>query len=849
MSVLYDDFIADPLRTDVYLVEIESKGSSTRGGMSATIDSTTHYYSTGFYPGYLPYASVALNVEKGVVPPGTVVSSPAISGGELRISGPYGYVDRFLWYRWGGGFARVIHVGYSPMHGGWVSRADGRSLFSGEIAQVRVEPLEAVVELRSPGARMAEKMQTAAMLGSPWMLHFDGTSTQAKTAGPKPSITALTGTMTVEFRLYIESLPGSEAYLAGLYGGSAWPWAVTLTSGGALRFKSSTTTYHTTTATLSVKAWYHVAVAIGTTSTIFYITPELTGVVATETDAANNTGRPAASGTPGFAIGCAGAASYFNGYIHHVRLWSTKRTADELAETRYRRLTEGEETDDNLIGLWRGEDGGTLSGGAFDDRMADSSQIPTTQTEISAVAAGNKFTRTTGSFVTDGWVAGMRGLSSAFGDASNNGLWTVSTVSALELAVTGLTLVDESGVVAALLQSAPLEIVDSGAVQWVQALEGQNDVGGTPKPLAYGVCESVPGVSAGLAPYQVFLVAANKCNAVSAVYVGGLLYVLDTAYTDLTAFLLATTDPGKYDTLIYDGGTYVRLGSQPSFPVTVDLQGDATGSGYVSTAGQIARRIVTTRGTDPLDDPSELDTGSFTDLDTANSEAVGFYAVGDEIISDCAAFVLGSVGASGFFSDTDGKFTVNRFGGVTGTPVASFDSRSIIGIEAQSVDPPIYAVVIRYRRQYRKLSLDEIAASVLQADDPVVARLTTEYLTVRVENPAVLNLYPRAGTLTVDTGLSTETAARTEGTRVLGLYAGEASGYSLKVDSVLARLVEIGDPVYITLSEFGSNGAPLDRLMLEPDTVSAKFITLRKAPVFTSEEVPYVELVVWKGEA
>lgn len=842
-GVTFAQFLADPLRIDTFLVEVEPYDVDAE-------DVHPFYYSSGPYVSaptdtpaqqvYIPRATVALNAAHGVRVPGTVSDAPAVAGGEIRIGGLFGDTDALLGYLWNGRTARVLHAGYSPAYGQWVARADARVLYEGEIAAVKIETEEAVIELRQADARLAAPMQTSALLGSPWMLHFDGSSTQVKTAGPEPKL-GIVNDLTAEFRIYIEALPASEAYVVGFYGGTAWPWAVTLTSGGALRLKSSTTTYHTTTTNaLSVKRWYHVAVAVDSASTIFYVCDQLTGEPTTEV-AASATGRPARSGSPGFAIGCAGAASYLNGYVHHVRVWSAKRTASEIDGARWRRLTSGEEVDADLKGLWRFEDGGTAIGGAFDDRVGDASDLTTTQATISAVASGNKFTRGSGSFSTDGWVAGMRGLSSGFGTAANNALFTVATVSATELAVTGPTLVNESSVVAALLTSAPLEVSDAGAIEWVQALEGQSDVAGTLRPLAYGRVESAPGILVGVAPNSVFLFSSNKASAISAVYVGGVLHTLDTAYTDLTTFLLATTDPAKYDTLICDSGCYVRLGTAPSFPVTIDGRGDATGSGYVETAGAVARRIATTRGPQPFTDPGEIDTTAFSALDSANSAPVGAYAFGDEQVADVVGFVLGSVSAFGFIDGESGKLAVSRFGGVSGTPVAAVDERHIESISAAQTDAPVYAIALGYGRQYVTLSIEQIAGIVIQQDDPIVSRLLAEYRYARVENGAVLTAYPRASVLTIDTGLATEADAIAEGQRLLPLYAGEGRAYKLRIAAGAVDGVAAGDVLTISLRERTLGGAVLTRLGLGG---GGNFVVMEKAPV---ADEGLTDVTVWKG--
>jgi hypothetical protein len=62
-----------------------------------------------------------------------------------------------------------------------------------------------------------------------------------------------------------------------------------------------------------------------------------------------------------------------------------------------------------------------------------------------AVGSTSTFTQATGSFITDGFVTGMKIETAAFTDGANNGIFTVSNVAALTLTVEETTLVVESG--------------------------------------------------------------------------------------------------------------------------------------------------------------------------------------------------------------------------------------------------------------------------------------------------------------------------------------------------------------------------------------------------------------------
>jgi len=60
----------------------------------------------------------------------------------------------------------------------------------------------------------------------------------------------------------------------------------------------------------------------------------------------------------------------------------------------------------------------------------------TTASNITIVAATKTMTRAAGSFVTDGWIAGMKFVLTGAGESGNNKQWTIGTVTATVITVT-----------------------------------------------------------------------------------------------------------------------------------------------------------------------------------------------------------------------------------------------------------------------------------------------------------------------------------------------------------------------------------------------------------------------------
>lgn len=337
---------------------------------------------------------------------------------------------------------------------------------------------------------------------------------------------------------------------------------------------------------------------------------------------------------------------------------------------------------------------------------------------------------------------------------------------------TGTTVTDSSG--------TPSNGTITGDAKWAWAMEGDEGLAGTPKPDAWGACENVPLVYVDL-PGDTYFVCSTAANAINAVYEGAYEGITaGTAYTDLRTFLAATTTAGQFDTMIYEGGTYVRLSDSPTLPLTADIEGDASGSGYVSTAATIARRIVTSRGTAPLSDPSEIDTSSFTALDSDNSSTIGLYVDGTGTIADAVNEVLASVGAVGFFNRTDRKFHVERFEGVSGSSVLTLDATNVLTMEPLDAALPVWLGSVGYRKSFLVMSDTDIAGSATGERRLFVSR---EYRTTDFRDSGILTDHPRALTADWPTLLTTEAAAQTEAARRGAIFGVAREAWRIKANT------------------------------------------------------------------
>lgn len=180
-------------------------------------------------------------------------------------------------------------------------------------------------------------------------------------------------------------------------------------------------------------------------------------------------------------------------------------------------------------------------------------------------------------------------------------------------------------------------------------LEGGVSLTGKRKPLAYGRLFNVPAVLLDGANL-VFQVHDGPIAAVLEVRDKGVPLAQDSTfldYLDYDALIGATIADGSYATCLALG--LFRLGGEPDGQVTADLRGEDIGGpgGYVETAGDIIRRIVTTRlDTGNLIYPDDFDTAAFGQLALDQPAALGYWAGPDTAITMGQALdeIMASIG-------------------------------------------------------------------------------------------------------------------------------------------------------------------------------------------------------------
>lgn len=344
----------------------------------------------------------------------------------------------------------------------------------------------------------------------------------------------------------------------------------------------------------------------------------------------------------------------------------------------------------------------------------------------------------------------------------------------------------------------------SGTDTWYPCLGGWRDLEGAMLPNVFGLARGVRPMLVTTAPQHVYQFHAGLAESVVGLYEGaGDDIAHHTAagspYSDILTFLAATTPPAKYEVLLSPDGSFVRLGSRPSLPITIDVEGDASGAGYVETPADIWRRIATTRGIEPLSDPGDIDTTAFSDLNTDFPATVGHYFIEPISIYDAGLIFLQSAGALSWARRADGKLTVRQIqGGGTASLALTEADVELGSLAPVQVALPISSITVRYARNFTPHSEGEIAPGA--AELPRREFAVKEWRTVTDFRSSVLRRYKRAGPLVVDTAIDNREDAVAEAARLLDLFSTKGRSFSLRAIGI-ALQIDRGDVISL---EFGS---------------------------------------------
>lgn len=339
--------------------------------------------------------------------------------------------------------------------------------------------------------------------------------------------------------------------------------------------------------------------------------------------------------------------------------------------------------------------------------------------------------------------------------------------------------------------------------------EGGEDLAGKSRPRAFGRPKNVSGalVDATLLIYQV---NDGQTQAIEA-YVNAL--PLDFAgdyptYADLAA---ATLAPGEYATCLAEG--FARLHSLGNNETpTFNVEGDASGAGFVDTIASIVERIVLT-ATDLT--PGELEADDFAAFEAAHSAKVSFYIGHDERpnVADVTTRLLGFGKFHGF--TRGGRLTIGLFDLPSGAPrlrlrATDIDAGGVVPVPlSPAMNPPPWRWTVEWGRNWTVMDGSRVAGAVTAARRAFLAEAVR---LAGAEAPIVKHNHPLAPERRIEAFYDSAADAQAEAERLLALWSSRRHLYRIPVPDLRPILLRLGhDCVHVTHDRFGFAAGRLAR--------------------------------------
>ena len=268
--------------------------------------------------------------------------------------------------------------------------------------------------------------------------------------------------------------------------------------------------------------------------------------------------------------------------------------------------------------------------------------------------------------------------------------------------------------------------IQTSAFLGTGGIEGPADLKGKLKPLAFGVVRNAEPVVTDQTNLVMRLHerAINSIIQVAAPFdkgawdrgVGLTAAAGDAA--DYAALLAWTPVAGQYKTCLTLG--LIRLGARPDGPVTVDFEGEASGS-YVSTASEIIKRITEWKASTVT-----IDTAAFSSVQGSRPWNSGIYLRdGEGSIQDAIDRLARSIGAWTQIA-ADGKLTIGII--AFGTPVLTLNETDYAGMQAIDTPPHPSLFRIGYQRSWLVQELEAVDTPIIESGDIAAGAVTAPAL-------------------------------------------------------------------------------------------------------------------------
>lgn len=328
--------------------------------------------------------------------------------------------------------------------------------------------------------------------------------------------------------------------------------------------------------------------------------------------------------------------------------------------------------------------------------------------------------------------------------------------------------------------------INTTAYAGTGGLEGGTDLKGKPKPLCWG---------------HVFNVAPPLVDGVNLIYQvnDGAIYDVPNAWDRGIALakVAGAPAPGQYqvDTA---AGTF-KLGATPAGTVTCDVQGDASGSGYVTRTADIALRILVNKANLYS---TEIEPLSFSTLNGDAPAEVGIWIGAEErTCADAIDELLYGIGAFGGFN-RQGAFNVGVVAAASGTPAATYTALQITGMDRDPlpaiVEPVAWRALVGWQKNYAPQ--DDLAAGVTAARRTFAAE---PWRVSKAEDASVLSRHVLARELgMIESLYAVEADAAAEAERLFDLWSVGRAPYRVRT-KLQALTRDVGQVVTIQHPRLG----------------------------------------------
>ncbi len=336
--------------------------------------------------------------------------------------------------------------------------------------------------------------------------------------------------------------------------------------------------------------------------------------------------------------------------------------------------------------------------------------------------------------------------------------------------------------------------------------EGGEDLKGAPRPLIFGAPRNVPAILVNRF-YNIFAVGQRFDDVLRVRDKGGVLASSGQDFATVAALRSATIAGGQYATAKSLG--LIRIGGNPAGQVTVDAIEGALPAARM--AGQVVRRILVGQ--------AGLVAGvDFLDADLAALDALAPYEVEtwtgttNPTILETVSAILDSVGAS-ITPNRLGVFRIGRFSAPAAAPERTYGWIEIlqgdgVGIQRLATGDdgkgvPTKKITLQHSRNYAVVTENDLTGSTITGDAAFVAFAKEEWRQEIAESAAVAEVHKLAPEVTMETRLTSATAAKAEADRRLALYGAARDLFQVPVRTADAQGVDLDDVVALRLDRFG----------------------------------------------